>query len=311
MTDTSEQFTAQQAAWSDLKWLLTSPSLIAHLNGAAQSELVGGLIDHSEAELLATLGSSSDEPIPLQSDFRRLGFYAEALYRYYLQHISPAALIAHNVQIQHQGSGKTKGELDFLIATNEGLKHLEMAVKFYLWDSHRKQFIGPNAKDRLDKKLEHLSAHQLPLSQSLEAKRWLSTQGWQGAASSLLLKGVLFHHWQESKPAKPELEQATFTVNPKAQWGIWLRAREWCEFVVQHESCTLHKMPKLAWMGLNPEHEVQVIQQAEPPNINAEPQASSSLLASGPLGMWLCVSRDNTCQRVMVVADPWPEPPKP
>ena len=66
---------------------------------------------------------------------------------------------------------RTLGEIDLLFRDEQGrLTHWEIALKFYLHFPHpsslNSHFIGPNAADTFERKMERLFQHQLPRSES-------------------------------------------------------------------------------------------------------------------------------------------------
>ena len=100
----------------------------------------------------------------------RVGRYFERLILYWLMHIRRVEIVAESLQI-HDGK-RTIGEIDFLFRDEQQrLTHWEIAVKFYLHfpqDSELgSHFIGPNAADTFERKMERLFEHQLPRSDAL------------------------------------------------------------------------------------------------------------------------------------------------
>lgn len=120
--------------------------------------------------------------------YRRLGLYFEDLVAFILEqmwadHLTPFRLLARNLQIAAEG--RTFGELDFLLkGKNDQVIHLETAVKFYLLKQSTpplasksdectkgtppivlnwQNWLGTNAKDRLDIKMNRMLQHQLTI----------------------------------------------------------------------------------------------------------------------------------------------------
>ena len=114
--------------------------------------------------------------------------------------------------------------------------HLELAVKFYLNDqtSHRSNnpcnFIGPNRKDRLDKKIERLVSHQSPLSDSPEGKQTLAELGIYTVQKKIAVKGWLFYY--ESLPPSAE---NSLSLSKHHQKGRWNHLAAFRETALQHE----------------------------------------------------------------------------
>ena len=99
------------------------------------------------------------------SKHRRLGKLVEIFYQKNLEAHPNYKPLVNNLQIQinkHQ----TIGELDFICDTPNGIHHIELTYKFYLYktDIHFEldRWIGPNLKDSLVKKLSKLKDKQLP-----------------------------------------------------------------------------------------------------------------------------------------------------
>ncbi len=217
-----------QQAWRDLAWVVTSPSLIAHINGAT---VVAGAED---PETQTWLAAQQQEPADLlrhlqERDTRLLGSYFEALWDYSLRRLPHLEVIARRQQIRQ--SGKTVGEFDLLLFDQARQRHLhqELAVKFYLAFADSSgtpavphpavRWIGPNSQDRLDKKLARLETHQLCLSRQSDAQAWLRYQGINQLDVELVLKGYLFYPL-DAPPPTPDF------VNPSHLRGRWLRANQ-------------------------------------------------------------------------------------
>lgn len=119
---------------------------------------------------------------------RRLGF----IYQHVCSKLFEASESYHIVadEIQLNDNGRTLGAIDFIIRNRplERLEHWEVAVKFYLLKDGL--WYGPNAQDRLDKKLLHMLDHQLLMSQS----RLFKTQypQFKNPTPKLLLQGRLY-----------------------------------------------------------------------------------------------------------------------
>ena len=140
-------------------------------------------LDRDPAPLLRFLG---DRPRG------RLGLYYERLWQYLLTTDPEIEMIGSNVPVR-KGS-HTVGEFDCLyrcLRSNECV-HLELAVKFYLGAARQGRWYGPNARDRLDKKVDHLLSHQIQLSLTPAAQGVLSELGVTQCTPRIDLKGYLF-----------------------------------------------------------------------------------------------------------------------
>lgn len=198
----------------------------------------------STAQLRNWLEQLEQTPAPLEAFMadnprKRLGHHFERLVLFYLSHAPNSTLrvLDHNRAIYgNNASGHriTIGELDFLLAQDNRLLHLETAVKFFLGVAHegRVRWLGPGLKDRFDRKIDHLRNHQLPLSQQIEAEtgpieRWF----W--------LKGILFHPWQQLCALDVNL------LDSPVQ-HYWLTRSQALEMADLEEWCCLSK---LQWLG--------------------------------------------------------------
>lgn len=203
---------------------------------------------------------------------------------------------------------RTLGELDFLLeAADKTLLHVEAAIKFYLltptaatpvaWSN----WVGPNAADRLDIKLERMLGHQLPMAASATAELTEAAEREAGAViqSLYLMKGVFFSHWQTTPklPAK---------ANAGATTGEWMYESEFWRELAKGERLW-RPLSKLEWLA------------ATKPGWLVEPDAMldhtrvSSFMAQTERGfprLFLSVpygTRTDSTQLTMVVNDHWPE----
>ncbi len=209
----------------DLHWLITSPSLMSLPESESSDWLFNAsLIDQRLAEL-------DKQPQPLLSNLRqqaqfRLGYYFEDLIRIYIEKFIQPTDFKYNIQVCRDKT--TVGEYDFLMALSSGLNvHLEAAVKFYLCTSEDPthcsldSFVGPNRKDKLSRKWQRLTEHQLQLSKTDAGKAQAMALGLLPDQHSLLLRGYLFYPfraWQEYQPPAP--------INTDHLRGWWLRVSE-------------------------------------------------------------------------------------
>lgn len=125
--------------------------------------------------------SGNVEPISESPLFenKRLGKLVEAFVFHQLKSNDAVSWICDNLQIQN---GKiTAGEIDALYYYERSPVHLEVAYKFYLFDTIEKHdaplayWIGPNRKDSLFYKLTKLHNKQLALLHSALAKPYLES----------------------------------------------------------------------------------------------------------------------------------------
>ncbi|MFZ6734669.1 DUF1853 family protein [Undibacterium sp. Ji42W] len=154
-----------------LAWMLTAPGLLEGRDARWHGALTTAIYTDTQAlpQWLAELDRNPDPLLDLlqRHPSRRLGLYAERLYELYL-HVH-GLLLAHGLQVHDKGAG-TIGEFDFLLQTDNGLQHLELATKFYLYypgvatapDLY--DYLGPNLADSLGAKLHKIIDQQLQLS---------------------------------------------------------------------------------------------------------------------------------------------------
>ena len=165
----------------------------------------------------------------------------------------------------------TIGELDFVVRralapssgtaetndakTSETL-HIETAVKFYLGvdvqdntnspdddGSEWSQWIGPNCNDRLDKKLDRLLQHQLPLSQSAHAAAPLREQGVTPAdvKPCLQLQGYLFY------PTRYSIAAPKYS-NPAHLRSEWFYLSDFTKHLGQRQNSHWSALQKTDWL---------------------------------------------------------------
>ena len=109
-----------------------------------------------------------------------MGKRAEVFFAEAIQQSSTYEVIAQNLQLIHEK--QTLGEFDFFLKekSTQQLIHTELVYKFYVYDpkfeNELDRWIGPNRKDTLLKKVEHLKSHQFPLLFREESKDLLQQQ---------------------------------------------------------------------------------------------------------------------------------------
>lgn len=131
-----------------INWIIHSPTLFA----APGNEIVAS---HPP---FTSVNTHSIEPYQGNP---RLGFIYQYLCSQLFSQSDEFKLLAEEIQIQQDN--KTVGAIDFIVKNSHAeIEHWEVAIKFYLL--HGARWYGPNAKDRLDKKLSHMLNHQLTMS---------------------------------------------------------------------------------------------------------------------------------------------------
>jgi uncharacterized protein len=180
------------------------------------------------------------------SETQFLGSYFEALWAFFLSHEPRFDVVAKNLQV-HDGQ-RTIGEFDFIVFdrhVNIHL-HLELAIKFYLGVSETSSlpytdgehlWIGPQARDRLDRKVARALDHQLVLHKHPAAQKQLQALGVTTVEPQLLFKGYLFQPKNALplpdyvSPAKGDafwlsLDDMRGALNTEKSWHV-LEKRHW------------------------------------------------------------------------------------
>ncbi|ALM52490.1 DUF1853 family protein [Halomonas huangheensis] len=229
----------------DLAWLMAAPDLVqTRWPGRPDLATLGF---ESSGALETFLQQLDSHPQPLEdwlgnNSSRRLGPYHEHLWQFLL-HTSPnTELLAHNIPVRVER--RTLGELDLIYRAHDSdLRHLEVAVKFYLGIPQGPQqpdsaarWIGPGGLDSLALKVSHLSRHQLPLMFSPAARLALTErftelgiqQPPQPPQPQLAMPGVLFRPWHA-----PSLPLPAITA-PGALQGLWCHWRDWSKLCSEH-----------------------------------------------------------------------------
>jgi len=225
------EFTQQSVR--DLAWAISSPPLMSQLS----SQCVwpqGAWYQQIYTESLPWIqrldkdSSELDELLAKQKD-RRLGKYFETLWYFWLCKQSRYDIVENNVQINIDG--ETLGELDFIVFDNQEKKtlHWELAVKFYLGvDDTREMYNwhGPNLRDRLDKKVEHLLSRQSVISQDERVLQWLARQGIKIDHCAVILKGRLYFPGAVKQAGKPKAAMLPLKCSPDLLYGWWFKPAE-------------------------------------------------------------------------------------
>lgn len=138
----------------------------------------------------------------------RLGRRFEALFTALLDATPEVSVLTHGLPIRD--NLQTVGELDYVIAFEGQVIHLEIAIKFYAGLSDpvaRKQpsgWVGPSCQDRLDLKMDHLVNHQLPLAEHPLTRSVFREMGLPLVTQSIgLIFGHLISPWSQP-PVWPE-----------------------------------------------------------------------------------------------------------
>lgn len=192
MTDTNQFFAIAEKQRRDLLWSLFGPSL---LDSSLAPDLISLLPSLDEKSLkAATLSDEYDAPA-------RLGFRFEQLWQTALD----LSHTEHYANTQITQNGKTLGELDLLIPFANHSIHIELALKFYL--GVEDDWIGPNRRDLLSRKIAHTLEHQLPLASRPAAQERIQQLCPMPVTSYPIMRGCLFApaHGVQAAPLPKEI----------------------------------------------------------------------------------------------------------
>jgi hypothetical protein len=237
----------------DLAWLLFSPDLLRPHPAAPLADLWESPQEaDASAEWLIALDR---DPHALHRALdvprlTRLGRYAEELLGWFLLQGPFARLVAANVALRR--AGRTLGECDFLLETSRGRRlHWELAVKCYLQVSEGRgqlaDFVGPNLRDRFDRKLSHLLDHQLRLS----AREEFALLGHPGPwLAQMFVKGWLFYRADGGgHTLRPMSAPDPVELAPGHPRGWWVTHADWPAFAAAHAAAGWSVLPRLDWLA--------------------------------------------------------------
>lgn len=234
----------------DLAWVLLSPPLLAQAPWCQRHPLSASAWAAEPARLVAWLEQQDAAPAELEhwlslGSSRRLGLYYERLWQFALARAPGIRLLGANLPVRV--AGQTLGELDLLLQDEEGVHHLELAIKLYLGPRHGQgedaaQWLGPGSLDRLDLKLEHLAQHQLPLSSNPECRPLLEELGAWPASAELWLGGYLFYPW-------PGDCTAPLGAHGEHLHGRWLRRSDIADFLAQSPEAVWQPLERHSWLA--------------------------------------------------------------
>ena len=231
----------------DLAWTLRSPSLINESSLSCDvptDEWYQSIYEDFKDNLTAL--DKSPEPLLdwiSKRKNKRLGFYFESLWSFWLEKNGRYKKVLENEQIR--SGKKTLGELDFIVydtVTNEHI-HWEVALKFYLAygpSSELSSWFGLQANDKLEYKIDRLESHQSKLTSLEEAEIHLSSRNIEIQKTAVLVKGKLFYH------RKMESHPSCINKNHLSGWWMELDDFKNCFF---DQSFNWFALRKLDWLS--------------------------------------------------------------
>lgn len=233
----------------DLAWTVLSPPMLSQVPAPQRHPLAAShwaMRPDGLADWLLSLDRHPDLLLAwlAQHSIRRLGLYYERLWQFAVSQAPDVELLVANLPIRN--GGQTLGELDLILRDDEGVHHVELAVKFYLGQDagerrRHDHWLGPGSHDRLDIKLERLCSHQLRLCDTLEARALLCELTCRDIASALWLGGYLFRPMFDVG----ELPEG---ANPDHLGGSWIRYQHWLASGDAEQACW-QPLARPAWLA--------------------------------------------------------------
>ncbi len=195
--------------------------------------------------------------------------------------------------LQITSAQRTLGELDLLLSHSEQQWHAELALKFYL--ARGDDWIGPNSRDRLYRKLGHTRDQQLQLSATPPAQQQLQQSGWQRLQPTAIMRGCLFYC-----AADPSTSGLPAELNPQHWRGHWCYSHQLNALLPDGEWSLLAKDQWMSPARLNTAVDRRtLINYAGRHFTDLSYPLCAVKLSHGPYG--LCEQ-----QRWMIMPDQWP-----
>ena len=279
----------------DLLWVANSPSLLDVSGEMTQTgthnELFGVACNQP------SLNQSEIDADHLQDFFARnphstVGRYFESLVYYWIKYIRGLEVLVYNEQIKR--AGRTIGEIDLVFRDEQDrLVHWEPAVKFFLYFPHHHSFssdyVGPNSRDNLDRKIHHLFGHQL--KQSLDGPIKTDVQ-------EAFVRGCIFYHLRNPSP-----DRNHGWLHVAHLRGRWIHSSEVNE-LPEPGNWNYRLMMKPHWLAMTPSQMPAI------PSTGIARWVEQQFEHSDRPVM-LCTDRstgnlNGAADRIMIVSDQWP-----
>lgn len=221
----------------DLAWTIVSPPLLDSDYPHGAASVSPAWCEQAYAALQPWLAQLDREPAPLidwlaRQQGRLLGRHFERLIEFWLRHWPGVRFLGAQEQVRL--GERAVGEFDFLFLDHDRGRavHWEAAVKFYLRHGRPDggfEWLGPNPRDTLAKKLHKVFQHQLRMVGRPEAQPVLQRLGIASLQPEAFIKGYLFYpaegDWQH-----PEAEPGGIPAGVAASHlkGWWTSAGDRC-----------------------------------------------------------------------------------
>ena len=298
-----------------LAWCLSSPSLVS----LKPDDHFTRFLTLSQKQNPLWLKQLGQQPAPLLDylnahHHRLLGSYFECLWQFYFTQHPDWQLLEHHVQVFDTTHKQTLGELDLLVLHHPSQQyfHIELAAKFYLRHPqltglNNEHWLGPQANDRLDLKIDKLHKKQLPFLHHSATQAALVNRGLNNPyEQALVMKGYLFHHWQDIKEIAKSAHQATAT-------GFWLHEKSAASLFSDNLEQHWAILPKHNWLGtFNSIHDSELVSDTLTTQKTVAEHFANSVYKHALMLVMLKQHRDGftESQRFMLVHNQWPNKPE-
>lgn len=240
----------------DLAWACFSQSLFHSEMLSADKPAISNCGLALTDERQAWLDQLDKSPLALHRHLQtlqstRLGLYFESLWHFFLQSDPLVDLITHNLPVRD--GGRTLGEFDCLYYCHARARHfhLELAVKYYLSNrqittglhtSQWREWLGPTNTDNLERKVNHLTQHQIKLGEHPIAIEALRTFNIEKPGREIEIKGYLFQDAYD--PLSPPLGH-----NSENSLCHWLPVVQLPSYIAACDSFSFCQLDKPQWLA--------------------------------------------------------------